>query len=86
VRAFILTQRNLIKDLVEAESLELDEFHVFQVPLARIEADAGIRFTNAFKALDTMPVKPEAPWTQRAPDRGGERPVLVTSECDVRIV
>jgi len=60
VRAFILTQRNLIKDLVEAESLELDEFHVFQVPLARIEADAGIRFTNAFKALDTMPVKPEA--------------------------
>ncbi len=59
VRAFVLTQRNLITDLVEPESLELDEFRVFQVPLTRIEQETSIRFTNAFKALDTMPPAPE---------------------------
>ena len=58
-RAFILTQRNLLKDLAEFESLELDEFKVFQVPLARIETESGLRFTKAFKALDTMPPAPE---------------------------
>ena len=60
VRAFILTQRNLIEDLTEPESLELDEFHVFHVPLSRLEDETGIRFTSAFKALDTMPARPEA--------------------------
>ncbi len=59
VRAFILTQRNLMTELVESESLELDEFKVFQVPLARIQSDAGIRFSAAFLALDSMPAKPE---------------------------
>jgi len=60
VRAFILTQRNLIDDLVEPEGLELGEFRVFQVSLRRIEQESGVRFTTAFKRLDTMPAGPEA--------------------------
>jgi endonuclease G len=59
VRAFILTQRNLITDMVEPELLELDEFRLFNVPLSRIEREVGIRFTTAFKALDTIPAAPE---------------------------
>jgi endonuclease G len=59
VRAFILSQRNLVTDLIEPEALELNEFRVFQVPLGRIEKDTGIRFTASFKALDTMPAAPE---------------------------
>lgn len=60
VRAFILTQRNLIDDLIEPEALELGEFQVFQVSLRRIEQESGVRFTTAFKKLDTMPAGPEA--------------------------
>ena len=58
VRSFILTQRDLINDLAP-ESLELDEFKVFQVPLTRIQQVAGLRFTAAFRALDTMPAQPQ---------------------------
>jgi len=50
------SQRILAQARSEAESLELDEFHVFQVPLARIEADAGIRFTNAFTSYPATQV------------------------------
>ena len=60
MRAFILTQRNLIDELVEPEGLELGEFRVFQVSLRRIEQESGVRFTTAFKRLDTMPAGPEA--------------------------
>jgi endonuclease G len=60
VRAFILTQRDLVTDLTSPESLELDEFRVFQVPLGRIEKETGLTFTKAFKALDSMPPSPEA--------------------------
>ena len=60
VRAFILTQRNLVDDLVEPEALELGEFQVFQVSLRRVEQETGVRFTTAFKKLDTMPAGPEA--------------------------
>ena len=59
VRAFILTQRNLLDDLTEPESLELDEFKVFQVPLTRIQTETGIRFTPSFRSLDTMPAAPQ---------------------------
>lgn len=58
VRAFILTQRDLVKAVV-SEILELEDFRWFQVPLAKIEAETGIRFTPAFKALDAMPPAPE---------------------------
>jgi endonuclease G len=59
VRAYILTQRNLVRDMIDAQSLELNEFQVYQVPLSRIEQDSGIRFTSAFKALDAMPAAPQ---------------------------
>jgi endonuclease G len=75
VRAFILTQRNLLDDLVEPEALELDEFHVFQVPLERIERENALRFSAAFKALDTMPAAPEA--------LGRPNVRLVTSQQDL---
>jgi endonuclease G len=58
-RAFILTQRNLLKDVIEPESLELDEFRIFQVPLTRIQDETGLIFTAAFRALDTMPAAPQ---------------------------
>ena len=76
VRAFILTQRNLIDELVEPEGLELGEFRVFQVSLRRIEQESGVRFTTAFKRLDTMPAGPEAL---------GRRPSvrLITTQADL---
>ena len=74
VRAFILTQRNLLDDVIDTESLELDEFQVFQVPLTRIQTEAGIRFTAAFRALDTMPP---------APQGVGPNVRLITSSADL---
>jgi endonuclease G len=58
VRAYILTQRDLVKNLPEV--LELDEFHWYQVPLSRIEKDTGLRFSKAFKDLDTASTAPES--------------------------
>ena len=58
VRAFMLTQRDLVKD-VTAEILELDEFKWYHVPLSKIESEAGIRFAPAFKDLDTAPAGPQ---------------------------
>jgi endonuclease G len=58
VRAFILTQRNLVKSVV-SEILELEDFRWFQVPMSQIESETGIRFAPAFKALDTMPPSPQ---------------------------
>ena len=51
VRAFILTQSDLVKNL-GPEVLELDEFHWYQVPISRIEKETGVRFSKSFKELD----------------------------------
>jgi endonuclease G, mitochondrial len=59
VRAFVLTQRDLVKDVV-SELLELEEFRWYQVPLSRIESESGIRFAPSFKALDVLPVGPQS--------------------------
>ncbi|MEU7555747.1 DNA/RNA non-specific endonuclease [Streptomyces sp. NPDC044571] len=53
-KAFLLTQ-----NLELAESLELDEFRVFQVKLNEIQTRARLRFPAAMTAADTL-VVPEA--------------------------
>ncbi|GAA1355755.1 DNA/RNA non-specific endonuclease [Saccharothrix algeriensis] len=53
-RAFVLTQ-----NLNQLEALELDEFRVFQVKLAEVEARCGFTFPAALRAADTV-VVPES--------------------------
>ena len=43
VKAYIVTQRNLLDDL---ESLELDPFRLFQVSLATLEEETGLGFSS----------------------------------------
>jgi endonuclease G len=52
-RAFLLTQA-----LDHLEVLDLDEFRVFQVTVAEIEARTGLRFPEVVRAADTL-VLPE---------------------------
>ena len=59
VRAFILTQKDLIRRITTPEILELSDFHWYQVPLSTIEEHTGLRFTAAFKSLDTRPTGPQ---------------------------
>ncbi len=59
-RAFVLTQ-----NLNQLESLELDEFRVFQVRLAEVEERCGFTFPAALTAADTL-VVPES-LADRAP-------------------
>ncbi|ONI80437.1 endonuclease [Saccharothrix sp. ALI-22-I] len=59
-RAFVLTQ-----NLNQLESLELDEFRVFQVALGEVEQRCGFTFPAPLKAADTL-VLPES-LAQRAP-------------------
>ena len=53
LRAFILTQSDLIKGL-RPQTLELADFRWYQVPLGRIERECGLVFDRAAHALDTM--------------------------------
>jgi endonuclease G, mitochondrial len=53
-RAFLMTQ-----NLNQIEALELDEFRVFQVAVAEIEARTHLRFAEALRTADTFAV-PEA--------------------------
>ncbi|MBW4716885.1 DNA/RNA non-specific endonuclease [Saccharothrix obliqua] len=53
-RAFVLTQ-----NLNQLESLELDEFRVYQVRLAEVEARCGFSFPESLRAADAF-VVPEA--------------------------
>ncbi|ATE67476.1 endonuclease [Rhizorhabdus dicambivorans] len=55
LRGFILTQRDLVKKVVRAETLELDEFRWFQVPIADIGAKTGIRFPAVWNKLERLP-------------------------------
>ncbi|MEV0676354.1 DNA/RNA non-specific endonuclease [Actinosynnema sp. NPDC050436] len=50
-RAFVLTQ-----NLNQVEALELDEFRVFQVTVAEVEARCGLTFPEALRAADTLTV------------------------------
>jgi endonuclease G len=59
-RAFVLTQ-----NLNQLESLELDEFRVFQVRLGEVEERCGFTFPAALTAADTL-VVPES-LEERAP-------------------
>ncbi|WP_447007096.1 DNA/RNA non-specific endonuclease [Saccharothrix isguenensis] len=59
-RAFVLTQ-----NLNQLESLELDEFRVFQVRLVEVEERCGFTFPAALRAADTL-VVPESV-EERAP-------------------
>ncbi|WP_033439497.1 DNA/RNA non-specific endonuclease [Saccharothrix sp. NRRL B-16314] len=59
-RAFLLTQ-----NLNQLESLELDEFRVFQVRLGEVEERCGFTFPTALAAADTL-VVPESS-EERAP-------------------
>ncbi|MFD5179837.1 DNA/RNA non-specific endonuclease [Nocardia sp. NPDC058379] len=64
-RAFLLSQR-----LDQLEALELDEFRVFQVSVTELEQRTRLRFPDAVRAADTVPVTesaaPRAPLTATA--------------------
>ncbi|SDI05145.1 endonuclease G [Actinokineospora alba] len=53
--AFLLTQ-----NLDQLETLDLDEFRVYQVSVADLEARTSVRLPDAVRAADTVPVRPEA--------------------------
>lgn len=55
VRAFLLTQRDLLTGL---ESLELDPFRLFQVSLDRLQQETSLSF-ESLRPFDTMGVQPE---------------------------
>jgi endonuclease G len=59
-RAFLLTQ-----NIDRLRALELDEFRVFQLPLAELEERTGLRFPDVLKAADTI-WEPEA-FARRTP-------------------
>ncbi|HJU39024.1 MAG TPA: DNA/RNA non-specific endonuclease, partial [Tahibacter sp.] len=59
LRAYILTQADLVRDLAP-ESLELDAFRWYQVPLARIEQETGLNFAPGLSALDQYVAQPQA--------------------------
>ncbi|MFC6089914.1 DNA/RNA non-specific endonuclease [Saccharothrix lopnurensis] len=59
-RAFLLTQ-----NLDQLESLELDEFRVFQVGVAEVEQRCGFTFPDAVRAADALVVPSSA--DERAP-------------------
>ncbi|MFC7614777.1 DNA/RNA non-specific endonuclease [Actinokineospora soli] len=53
--AFVLTQ-----NLDRLETLDLDEFAVYQVPVADVGTRTGLRFPAALLDADTAPARPEA--------------------------
>ena len=56
VRAFLLTQRDL---LTELEALELDEFRLFEVSLRRLRTETGLSF-SALNRYEPEGLQPEA--------------------------
>lgn len=69
IRAFVLTQRDLVSDI---EALELDPFRVFQVSLANLEAETGLSFSS-LAGFDTFDQK-QTPETLAA-EAGQQRSV-----------
>jgi hypothetical protein len=55
LRGFNLTQRDLVKSVVRADTLELEEFRWFQVPIARISDRTGVKFPAALRSLERPP-------------------------------
>ncbi|GGS55694.1 DNA/RNA non-specific endonuclease [Actinokineospora fastidiosa] len=53
--AFLLTQ-----NLDRLETLDLDEFAVYQLPVAEVGARTGLKFPTALTDADTAPPRPEA--------------------------
>ncbi len=51
-RAFILTQKDLLKTITP-ESLELEDFRWYQVPLSTIQQRTGVRFAASLHSLDS---------------------------------
>jgi hypothetical protein len=45
----------LVKSVVRAETLELEEFRWFQVPIAVISDKTGVRFPAALRSLERLP-------------------------------
>jgi endonuclease G, mitochondrial len=68
-RAFLLTQ-----SLNDLEALDLDEFRVFQVSLAEIEARCDFRFPDALTIADSF-----AEFLANRPEDAGERQPLATT-------
>jgi endonuclease G len=58
LRGYILTQADLVKEVVRPETLELDEFKWFQVAIADIGSKTGIRFPARLQTMERMP-RPE---------------------------
>jgi endonuclease G len=50
IRAYILTQRNLLQDI---EALELDPFRMFQVSLDKLREETGLNFSS-LRRFDTL--------------------------------
>jgi endonuclease G len=65
--AFLLTQ-----NLNQLESLELDEFRVFQVSVGELEQRTNVRFPDAVKGADTVGLRPE--------DAGSQAPLESLSD------
>lgn len=55
LRGFVLTQRDLVKKVLDAQTLELEEFRWFQVPIAEIGKRTGLRFPAPLQAIERMP-------------------------------
>lgn len=58
LRGFILTQKDMVEDVVRPQMLELDEFRWYQVPITEIGKRSGIRFPAALRAIERI-AKPE---------------------------
>lgn len=55
LRGFILTQQDLVKEVVRPETLELEAFRWFQVPIVDIGKKTGLRFPQALARFERMP-------------------------------
>ena len=75
LRGYILTQADLVKEVVRPETLELEEFRWFQVAIADIGTKTGIRFPARLRAMERLP-RPEAL------ANGPPRPRLIQSTAD----
>ncbi|NEJ17756.1 DNA/RNA non-specific endonuclease [Rhizobium leguminosarum] len=75
LRGFVLTQRDLVNKAVHPETLELEEFRWFHVPIDEIGKRTGLRFGSALQAIERI----AAPQTL---DAGGSRTRLILTAND----
>lgn len=55
LRGFVLSQRDLVNKSIHVQTLELEEFRWFQVPIADIGKRTGLRFGSVLQAIERMP-------------------------------